>query len=64
MDGYGQFFWHNGGYYYEGEYKDDLKHGKGTMMWGLTKRYRGTWALGFRHGYGELITIQTIKKLT
>ncbi len=32
------------------------------MYWGLTKRYRGTWALGFRHGYGQLISIESITK--
>ena len=58
MHGLGQFYWQKGGYYYLGEYKEDKKHGKGIMFWGLTKRYRGEWYEGYRHGYGELISIE------
>lgn len=28
------------------------------MIWSLSKRFRGNFAYGFRHGYGELIEIQ------
>ena len=30
------------------------------MYWNLTKRYRGSWAFGLRHGYGELISIDKL----
>ena len=57
MHGNGQFYWQKEGQFYVGEYENDVKHGKGTMYWNLTKRYRGMWHFGVRHGYGELISI-------
>ena len=36
---------------------NDLKHGKGIMIWNVERRYRGDWAFGLRHGYGEAIEI-------
>lgn len=62
MNGVGQFFWQKGVQYFKGEYKDDMKHGKGTIQWSLTRRFRGDWAYGLRHGYGELIEINQIEE--
>lgn len=28
------------------------------MIWKLEKRYRGFWAFGVRHGYGEAVEVQ------
>jgi len=28
------------------------------MFWTISKRYRGSWAFGVRHGYGELIELK------
>lgn len=60
MNGFGQFFWQKSAIYYKGQYENDLKHGKGVIQWGLSRRYRGDWAYGLRHGYGELISIDPI----
>jgi hypothetical protein len=51
MEGVGKFYWKEG-YSYYGEYKNDLKHGKGEMKWDPYKRHRGNWAFGKKHGYG------------
>ncbi|XP_013205261.1 MORN repeat-containing protein 3 isoform X2 [Microtus ochrogaster] len=43
------------GDHYVGEWKDNLKHGKGTQVWkksGAT--YEGDWRFGKRDGYGTL----------
>lgn len=32
------------------------------MIWGLEKRFRGSWAYGLRHGYGELIEVVEASK--
>ncbi|MBD8838800.1 hypothetical protein MHB85_06715 [Paenibacillus sp. FSL K6-4396] len=41
----------NGATYY-GETKNGKPHGSGTMTWGKTKTYKGSWALGERSGHG------------
>lgn len=40
MDGYGTMTW-NDGKKYEGEYKNDQKHGFGTFYWGDGRFYSG-----------------------
>lgn len=43
---------------YQGEYKNDERFGKGIMVWSECRRYRGSWAYGMRHGYGESIELE------
>ena len=39
---------------YEGEWKGDLRHGAGTMMWkAADERYVGQWVEGIQDGHGE-----------
>ncbi|MMZ51329.1 MORN repeat protein [compost metagenome] len=38
---------------YYGEIKNGKPHGQGTMKWGETKTYSGTWSNGKRSGYGK-----------
>ena len=38
---------------YEGEYKDDKKHGFGTYVWADGRSYTGGWRDGKQHGQGE-----------
>lgn len=42
---------------YQGYYSNDVRHGKGLMIWDVRRRYRGDWAYGVRHGYGEAIEV-------
>ncbi|KAL7534495.1 hypothetical protein ACHAXR_005913 [Thalassiosira sp. AJA248-18] len=37
---------------YNGEWKDDEEHGKGTMAWTNGDVYEGKWKDGLRHGTG------------
>ncbi|WP_091015367.1 MULTISPECIES: hypothetical protein [Paenibacillus] len=41
----------NGATFY-GETKNGKPHGSGTMTWGKTKTYKGSWAQGKRSGHG------------
>ena len=41
-----------GGAVYTGEWKNDLKNGKGTMVWDDKSKYEGDWKDGMRHGKG------------
>lgn len=45
MNGFGKFTWPDGSRY-EGEYKDDLKHGIGTFHWADHKKWTGMWVFG------------------
>ncbi len=54
MDGYGEYMWPNN-VSYKGHYKNNQRHGNGIMQWNIYKMWRGSWAFGFRHGYGETI---------
>ena len=45
MNGKGKITWVDGKVY-EGEYKDDKKHGYGTFFWGDGRKYTGYWADG------------------
>ena len=53
MQGYGIFTW-NSGRIYEGEYFNDLKHGKGKFTWPDGRIYDGEWSEGKQHGIGYL----------
>lgn len=37
---------------YEGEWKDDLQHGKGVETWTDKSRFEGEYAYGRKHGIG------------
>lgn len=39
---------------YVGEYKDGVRHGKGTYVWDNGLRYEGEWRNNVRHGKGTL----------
>ena len=51
MDGVGVYTWQDGRKY-EGEYKDDKKHGFGIYIWSDGRVYRGNWYKGKQHGLG------------
>ena len=38
---------------YQGEYKDDKKHGRGLYIWANGKKYDGEWVNGVQHGRGH-----------
>jgi len=39
---------------YEGYYEDDVKHGKGVLIWpDHVKQYDGEWSCGKMHGVAE-----------
>ncbi|XP_054289764.1 MORN repeat-containing protein 3-like [Macrosteles quadrilineatus] len=42
---------------YKGEWKNNLKHGKGSQLWKNKHMYEGDWLNGQRHGYGVLSKI-------
>lgn len=45
----------NNGMTYEGDYEDDVKHGKGVLTWpDHVKKYEGEWACGKMHGFGTM----------
>jgi hypothetical protein len=52
MEGIGVYVW-NDGRCYEGEYKDDKKHGYGIYVWADQRRYQGQWYRGKQHGLGS-----------
>lgn len=54
MNGLGKFTWPDGSRY-EGEYKDDLKHGFGTFFWADHKKWTGFWIFGMMQGIGTLV---------
>lgn len=45
MEGMGIYLWADGRKY-EGEYKDDKKHGFGIYTWADHRRYEGMWFKG------------------
>lgn len=51
MEGIGIYTW-NDGRRYEGEYKDDKKHGYGIYLWADNRKYMGNWYRGKQHGIG------------
>ena len=40
---------------YEGEFKNNLRHGKGKMVWKNGNVYEGSWKDGMADGYGSLM---------
>jgi hypothetical protein len=51
MEGNGFYVW-NDGRKYEGQYKDDKKHGFGIYTWADGRCYEGYWWKGKQHGLG------------
>ena len=51
MEGAGIYTWQDGRSY-EGEYKDDKKHGYGIYKWTDGRIYYGWWYKGKQHGLG------------
>ena len=39
---------------YQGEYKDDERHGYGEMRWKDGSLYKGEWVKGVQQGMGEM----------
>ena len=54
MEGIGIYKWQDGRSY-EGEYRDDKKHGYGIYIWADGRRYSGWWSKGKQHGLGQYI---------
>ncbi len=54
MEGMGVYVW-NDGRKYEGEYKDDKKHGYGVYVWADGRCYKGFWSRGKQHGLGQYL---------
>jgi hypothetical protein len=52
--GYGTYVYRDDGSEYNGNYKNDLRHGIGTMMLTNGIRYEGEWRHGYAHGQGLL----------
>ena len=51
MEGIGIYIW-NDGRMYQGQYKDDKKHGFGVYTWADGRCYEGYWYRGKQHGLG------------
>ena len=51
MEGMGIYIW-NDGRMYQGQYKDDKKHGFGVYTWADRRSYEGYWHKGKQHGIG------------
>ena len=54
MEGMGVYIW-NDGRKYEGQYKDDKKHGFGVYTWADGRSYEGYWGKGKQHGIGTYV---------
>lgn len=65
--GHGRMVWHTnknkGLLIYEGQYKDDLKHGAGKFVWADGRTYDGEWFNGHRHGRGLYMNAKSEKKV-
>lgn len=62
MEGVGCYLW-NDGRRYEGEYKDDKKHGFGVYQWADGRVYYGYWCRGKQHGLGTYKTPESPESL-
>lgn len=51
MNGYGEFYWPDGSFY-KGEYKNNMKHGKGILKDKKGIIYEGDFSNGDKHGFG------------
>jgi hypothetical protein len=47
------------GSYYDGEWENDLKHGKGKITYTNGLCYDGEWKHGLKHGKGKITNINT-----
>nr|XP_012138500.1 PREDICTED: radial spoke head 10 homolog B-like [Megachile rotundata] len=54
MDGVGLRTYAKGSCYH-GQWRNGLRHGRGTMVWTYGNVYRGEWKCGSMHGYGEYV---------
>ena len=59
MNGQGTYIYQDGDKY-EGEWRDDKRHGKGTVTYrgtdgSIVEQYQGEWAEGKMHGYGRYV---------
>ena len=52
MHGKGILKWPNSGKQYEGDFKDDKRHGQGVFRWRDGRVYDGQWKSGKQHGRG------------
>ena len=52
MEGMGIYIW-NDGRQYQGQYKDDKKHGFGVYTWADGRTYTGYWKNGKQEGEGK-----------
>lgn len=55
MSGKGLYTWGNSTQKYDGEFKDDKRHGLGTFTWDNGKIYIGHWENGKMKGEGTYI---------
>lgn len=53
-DGKGVFYYDNGNAYYNGQWKNDQKHGHGLLI-SAEEVYEGQWSIGKKQGNGRLI---------
>jgi hypothetical protein len=60
MEGLGIYIW-NDGRRYEGQYKDDKKHGFGVYTWADGRAYEGYWFKGKQHGIGTYLVAKDNK---
>ena len=60
MEGLGIYVW-NDGRKYEGQYKDDKKHGFGVYTWADGRCYEGYWLKGKQHGIGTYLVLKESK---
>lgn len=60
MEGVGVYTWSDGRKY-EGEYKDDKKHGYGIYIWADKREYQGWWFKGKQHGLGRYYASNDLK---
>ena len=61
MDGEGLFMWADGRKY-NGQYKEDKKHGYGVFEWPDGRKYKGEWDNGKQHGKGVFVNADNTEK--
>ncbi len=62
MNGFGKMEWADGRSY-EGEFKNDLKHGKGIYISENGNRYEGFWENGKMKNSGMLSNVKSSEKM-
>jgi hypothetical protein len=53
--------WRDGSYY-EGEFRNDRKHGKGVLVLTDSTKYEGSWSFGKLHGLVVLHKKEEVKR--